>query len=58
MNGDVDKSQNMITEFDHLGRRTLKEVYYFWQLAGGDVIGELKRQGLTRKKPAILSLPR
>lgn len=37
--------------------RNLHEVYYLWQRAGGDVMGELKRQGLTRKKPAVLSLP-
>ncbi|ODM98025.1 TBC domain-containing protein kinase-like protein [Orchesella cincta] len=42
---------------DLLKFRSLKEVYYLWQLAGGDVIAELKRQGLTRKKPAVLSLP-
>jgi len=43
---------------DLLKFRSLKEVYYLWQLAGGDVIAELKRQGLTRKKPAVLSLPK
>lgn len=42
---------------DLLKCRSFKEVYYFWQLAGGDVIAELKRQGLTRKKPAVLSVP-
>lgn len=43
---------------EHLFRRSMKEVFHLWQLAGGDVIGQLKRQGLTRKKPSILSLPR
>ena len=43
---------------NHLSKRSLKEVYHLWQLAGGDVIAELKRQGLTRKKAAILTLPR
>jgi serine/threonine protein kinase len=43
---------------DLLTGRTLNEIYYLWQRAGGDVLSELKRQGLTRKKPAVLSLPR
>jgi len=43
---------------DLLTGRTLYEIYYLWQRAGGDVLAELKRQGLTRKKPAVLSLPR
>lgn len=43
---------------DLLKFRSLKEVYYLWQLAGGDVIAELRRQGLTRKKPAVLSVPK
>ncbi|CAG7834345.1 unnamed protein product [Allacma fusca] len=42
---------------DHLLKRSFKEIYYLWQLAGGDVFAELRRQGLTRKKPAVLSLP-
>lgn len=36
---------------------TLKELYHFWQLAGGDVFIELKKQGLIRTTPPILSLP-
>lgn len=40
-----------------LTERNMNEVYYLWQRAGGDVMAELKRQGLTRKKPAVLSLP-
>lgn len=42
---------------DHLSERSLQEIYYLWQRAGGDVVAELKRQGLPRKKPAVLSLP-
>jgi len=52
-----EKMKKTLTERDFLRERTLQEVYYLWQLAGGDVFGELKRQGLTRKKPAVLSLP-
>lgn len=37
---------------------TIHELYHWWQLAGGDVLLELKRQGLIRSTPPILSLPR
>lgn len=37
---------------------TIKELYYWWQLAGGDVLQELKKQGLIRSSPPVLSLPR
>lgn len=40
-----------------LSERSLHEIYYLWQRAGGDVVAELKRQGLPRRKPAVLSLP-
>nr|CAI5860061.1 unnamed protein product [Callosobruchus analis] len=36
---------------------TISELYYWWQLTGGDVLQELKRQGLIRSSPPILSLP-
>ncbi|XP_065173110.1 TBC domain-containing protein kinase-like protein isoform X1 [Atheta coriaria] len=36
---------------------TIKEFYHWWRLAGGDVIAELKKQGLIRTGPPILSLP-
>lgn len=36
---------------------TLNEMYHWWQLAGGDVLAELKKQGLIRSSPPILSLP-
>lgn len=35
----------------------LDELYYLWQLAGGDVHTELKRNGLIKNKPPILSMP-
>ncbi|CAG0894600.1 unnamed protein product [Darwinula stevensoni] len=43
---------------DHLSGRSLEEIYHLWQLAGGDVSTELKKQGLIRSKPPILSLPK
>lgn len=36
----------------------LDELYYLWQLAGGDVQAELKRNGLIKNKPPVLSIPR
>lgn len=36
---------------------TINELYHWWQLAGGDVFQELKKQGLVRSSPPILSLP-
>lgn len=43
---------------DQLGERSMREVYHLWQLAGGNVEQELKKQKLIRTKPAILTLPR
>ncbi|KAG8266729.1 hypothetical protein J6590_065763 [Homalodisca vitripennis] len=40
-----------------LSERPLQELYYLWRLAGGDLQAELKKQGLVRSKPPILSLP-
>lgn len=37
---------------------TINELYHWWQLAGGDVHLELKKQGLIRSSPPILSLPK
>ncbi|XP_044258848.1 TBC domain-containing protein kinase-like protein isoform X1 [Tribolium madens] len=36
---------------------TICELYHWWQLAGGDVFQELRKQGLIRSSPPILSLP-
>lgn len=38
--------------------RKMDELYYLWQLAGGDITVELKRQGLIRSRPPILSIPK
>ncbi|XP_034942372.1 TBC domain-containing protein kinase-like protein [Chelonus insularis] len=37
--------------------RKMDEYYYLWQLAGGDMTIELKKQGLIRSRPPILSIP-
>ena len=37
--------------------RPLHEVYHLWTLAGGDLEGELKKRGLIKAKPPIMSLP-
>ncbi|CAG9765341.1 unnamed protein product [Ceutorhynchus assimilis] len=36
---------------------TIHELYHLWQLAGGDVFQELKKQGLIRSSPPVLSVP-
>ncbi|KMQ95912.1 tbc domain-containing protein kinase-like protein [Lasius niger] len=37
--------------------RKMDELYYLWQLAGGDITVDLKKQGLIRSRPPILSIP-
>lgn len=39
-------------------KRRMDELYYLWQVAGGDITMELKKQGLIRSRPPILSLPK
>lgn len=36
----------------------LSHIYYWWQLAGGDVYAELKNEGLIRSEAPILTMPR
>ncbi|XP_040578650.1 TBC domain-containing protein kinase-like protein [Lepeophtheirus salmonis] len=36
----------------------LKEVYYLWKLAGGDIMSELRKNGLMVTIPPVLSLPK
>lgn len=38
--------------------RKMDELYYLWQLAGGDITIDLKKQGLIRSRPPILSIPK
>ncbi|XP_035208219.1 TBC domain-containing protein kinase-like protein isoform X2 [Stegodyphus dumicola] len=47
--------QNSLID-DHLAERPLQEVYYLWQLAGGDLEAELRRQELIRAKPPIVTI--
>ncbi|XP_018562554.1 TBC domain-containing protein kinase-like protein [Anoplophora glabripennis] len=61
--------KDMFNEYKNLGKIekgrffepyeifTINELYHWWQLAGGDVLQELKKQGLIRSSPPILSLP-
>ncbi|KAG8179024.1 hypothetical protein JTE90_011971 [Oedothorax gibbosus] len=41
---------------DHLSKRPLQELYYLWQLAGGDLEAELRRQELIKAKPPIVTM--
>ncbi|GIY35720.1 TBC domain-containing protein kinase-like protein [Caerostris extrusa] len=41
---------------DHLLKRPLQELYYLWQLAGGDLEAELRRQELIKAKPPIVTI--
>lgn len=52
---DIEKDSKI--NFRRLKAFTLAEVYHWWQLAGGDVFTELKKQGLIRSSPPILTLP-
>lgn len=38
-------------------RMQLEQIYHWWQLAGGDVQVELKREGLIRSEAPILAVP-
>ncbi|XP_075156009.1 TBC domain-containing protein kinase-like protein [Haematobia irritans] len=38
-------------------RMPLDQIYYWWQLAGGDVQAELKKEGLIRSEAPILAIP-
>ena len=43
---------------DHLAERPMKDVYYLWSLAGGDLEVELKKHSLIQTKPPISTLPK
>lgn len=47
----VEKAQQLLL------RMPLEQIYYWWQLAGGDVQSELKKEGLIRSEAPILSIP-
>ena len=46
-----------VGQYDLLGERLIQEVYYLWSLAGGDLVGELKKSGHIRSEPPICKLP-
>ena len=50
--------KDSIVNLSPLERLELNQVYYLWQLAGGDVHVELKREGLIRSEAPILTIPR
>ncbi len=37
---------------------TLQEIYYLFQLAGGDLVGELRKNGLLTGLPPVLTIPK
>jgi TBC domain-containing protein kinase-like protein len=41
-----------------LSERSFDEVYYLWRLAGGDLEGVLKSQGLVKTKPPVTLIPK
>ncbi|CRK96501.1 CLUMA_CG009868, isoform A [Clunio marinus] len=47
-----------IVEMLPIERLELTQVYYLWQLTGGDVQAELKKEGLIRSEAPILTVPR
>lgn len=51
---EIDKNVPMIK--DHLSQRPLEEMYYLWQLAGGDLEAELRRQELIKAKPPVVTI--
>lgn len=46
-----------VTEMSPIERLELRQVYYLWQLTGGDVQAELKKEGLIRSEAPILTIP-
>ncbi len=36
---------------------SIREIYYLWQLAGGDVFAELRKHGLMITTPPVVSIP-
>jgi TBC domain-containing protein kinase-like protein len=50
--------QKSVVEMSPIERLNLRQVYYLWQLTGGDVQAELKKEGLIRSEAPILTIPR
>ncbi|KAL7028019.1 hypothetical protein ACKWTF_005693 [Chironomus riparius] len=47
-----------IRELAPMERLEISQIYYLWQLTGGDVHSELKKEGLIRSEAPILTVPR
>lgn len=54
----IERNQMESKKEHPLSSLPLQELFYLWRLAGGDVQAELKKQGLIRTMPPILSVPR
>ncbi|XP_054721320.1 TBC domain-containing protein kinase-like protein [Uloborus diversus] len=50
------KILSVLKLIDHLANRPFHEVYYLWQLAGGDLEAELRRQELIKAKPPVVTI--
>lgn len=50
--------EKSVVEMSPIERLELRQVYYLWQLTGGDVQAELKKEGLIRSEAPILTIPR
>lgn len=51
-------NEKSVVDLSPIERLELRQVYYLWQLTGGDVQGELKKEGLIRSEAPILTIPR
>lgn len=47
-----------ITEMSPLERIDISQIFYLWQLTGGDAQSELKNEGLIRSEAPVLTIPR
>lgn len=50
-------TKKSVVEMSPIERLELRQVYYLWQLTGGDVQAELKKEGLIRSEAPILTIP-
>lgn len=50
-------TKKSVVEMSPLERLELRQVYYLWQLTGGDVQAELKKEGLIRSEAPVLTIP-
>ncbi|XP_034105338.1 TBC domain-containing protein kinase-like protein [Drosophila albomicans] len=53
----VASEHQQLEQLPLLLRCPLAQIYHLWQLAGGDVQAELKKEGLIRSEAPILALP-